>query len=112
MFMCLVCQNRVQSGATLKRMKWKGTTNCAICGFLENSDNIFFSCTLSKFTWACLHEALVGMKTDRIRTDNADTNTNRVKTDRIRTDNTDTSGESKFNPFVRINIISPSWPKR
>ena len=95
MFMCLVCQNRVQSGATLKRMKWKGTTNCAICGFLENSDNIFFSCTLSKFTWACLHEALVGMKTDRIRTDNADT-----------------SGESKFHPFVRINIISPSWPKR
>jgi hypothetical protein len=57
-FMWLVFQDTIQSGVTLRRMKWKGNPNCVVCGKPESANHIFFYCVLARFTWECLREAM------------------------------------------------------
>jgi hypothetical protein len=38
-------------------MKWKGNTNCTVCGKPETADHILFGCVMAKLTWGGLKEA-------------------------------------------------------
>jgi hypothetical protein len=42
----------------MKKMNWKGDPNCTVCRKLESADHIFFNCSLAKFIWGCLRDAL------------------------------------------------------
>jgi hypothetical protein len=41
-FMWQACQDRLQTGVTLKRKKWKGSMYCVVCGAPESGDHLFF----------------------------------------------------------------------
>jgi hypothetical protein len=57
-FMWLICQCRLQVGAILKRMNWKGNPNCVVCGVIETIDHICCRCPLAELTWVGLRDAL------------------------------------------------------
>ena len=57
-FLWQIFHDKLQTGAELKKRKWRGSEKCNLCGKLETVDHIFFSCVLAKFVWACFKEAL------------------------------------------------------
>lgn len=42
-FLWLIMQDRLQTGITLRRRRWKGSHKCIICNSPETIDHIFFS---------------------------------------------------------------------
>ena len=48
-FMWLTFQDRLPSGAVLKKRNWKGDGRCVVCKVPETRDHIFFQCPLARF---------------------------------------------------------------
>ena len=57
-FMWLAVQDRLQTGLSLKKMKWKGCHKCRLCGVPEDVNHIFFGCVVARFVWISFKEAL------------------------------------------------------
>ena len=58
MFLWQISNNRLPTGAELKKRNWRGSAVCNICETSETADHIFFSCVMAKFVWSCFKEAL------------------------------------------------------
>lgn len=56
-FFWLMLKGKIQTGHQLKKMKWKGSPNCKLCGEIEDTDHLMFQCALSQFTWCCFRDA-------------------------------------------------------
>ena len=57
-FLWLAFQDRLQSGATLKKRHWRGDERCIVCLVKEDANHILFGCVVAKFVWGCFKEAL------------------------------------------------------
>ena len=57
-FLWQLSNDRLQTATALKRRGWKGSHLCCLCGKPENVDHIFFRCSLARFLWAGVGEAL------------------------------------------------------
>ena len=38
----------------IKKRNGPGSNRCQLCGAMENTDHIFFHCSLAKFAWSCI----------------------------------------------------------
>jgi hypothetical protein len=54
-FLWLVLKDRILSKENLKKINWKGNTDCLWCGEFESTNHIFFECQVVKFTWRVSH---------------------------------------------------------
>ena len=57
-FLWQISNNRLPTGAELKKRNWRGSAVCNICETSETADHIFFSRVMAKFVWSCFKEAL------------------------------------------------------
>ena len=57
-FLWQISNNRIPTGAELKKRNWRGSAVCNICETSETADHIFFSRVMAKFVWSCFKEAL------------------------------------------------------
>jgi hypothetical protein len=55
--MCLVAQDRIQTGVNLRKRIWKGNSKYCLCG-CETAHHIFFNCHKSRLVWFYFKEAL------------------------------------------------------
>ena len=53
-FLWQLPHNKLQSAMALKKRGWKGDPHCCLCGRLETTNHIFFSCSLARFVWSSL----------------------------------------------------------
>jgi len=51
-FLWQLSHNKLQSAVALKKRGWKGDPYCCLCGRLETTKHIFFSCSLARFVWS------------------------------------------------------------
>jgi hypothetical protein len=65
MFVWQLTNKKLQTAVELKNKKWKGDIRCYLCGRVEDTDHIFFRCSIAQFVWCCLHDifALHGIPT-------------------------------------------------
>lgn len=56
-FFWLMLRGRIQAASQLKKMKWKSSPYCKLCGELEDVNHFMFNCPISKFMWCCFRDA-------------------------------------------------------
>jgi hypothetical protein len=49
--------NKLQTAVELKKSRWKGDIHCGLCGGIEDTNHIFFGCSLAQFIWCCLRDS-------------------------------------------------------
>ena len=57
-FLWQLARKRLPANENIRKRKGPSTGRCALCGEVEDSDHIFFSCTLARFMWSAVRELL------------------------------------------------------
>ena len=57
-FMWQLKYNKLQVATSLKKRGWEGGIHCCLCGKVETTNHVFFECSISRFAWCCLRDAL------------------------------------------------------
>jgi hypothetical protein len=55
-FLWQISNNKLQTATELKKRAWKGNTQCCLCGKEEDTDHIYFRCSLAQFAWCCIRD--------------------------------------------------------
>jgi hypothetical protein len=57
-FLWQVFHNRIQTAIQLKSIDWKGSGKCGLCGQPKDVNYLLFGCSLARFVWSFMGEAL------------------------------------------------------
>ena len=57
-FLWQIDNNRLSTALSLRQRGWKGSSLCCLCGNTEDSNHIFFGCSLARFLWCGIRDAL------------------------------------------------------
>jgi hypothetical protein len=57
-FLWQLHHDKLQVATSLKNRGWKGAISCCLCGKPESARHVFFECSLARFAWGCLRDAL------------------------------------------------------
>jgi hypothetical protein len=55
-FLWQLSNDKLPTTCNLKKKAWKGDIRCCLCGKAENTNHIFFRCSMAQFIWSCLRE--------------------------------------------------------
>ena len=58
-FLWMACHDRIQSAVQLRKRNWAGAKECKMCGAVETTDHILFTCPVAVFLWVFLKETLI-----------------------------------------------------
>jgi hypothetical protein len=58
-FLWMAFHDRIQSAVQLRKRKWAGAKECKMCGAVENTNHILFTCPVAAFLWVFLNETLI-----------------------------------------------------
>ena len=58
-FLWMAFHDRIQSAAQLRKRKWAGAKECKMCGVVETTDHILFTCLVAAFLWVFMKETLI-----------------------------------------------------
>jgi len=58
-FLWMACHDRIQSAVQLRKRNWAGAKECKMCGAVETTDHILFTCPVVVFLWVFLKETLI-----------------------------------------------------
>ena len=53
-FMWQAFRGKFPAADQIRKRNGPGSDRCALCGAIENTDHIFFRCSLAKFVWCCI----------------------------------------------------------
>ena len=57
-FLWQIDNNRLPTALSLRQRGWKGSSLCCLCGNSEDSNHIYFGCSLACFLWCGIRDAL------------------------------------------------------
>jgi hypothetical protein len=57
-FLCQICNDKVQFVDQLKKTNWVGPIECKLCGQMETTEHIYIQCVVTSFCWNVIRDVL------------------------------------------------------